>query len=455
VVPGLTPSDRRRRVLRAARRLADLKLERKETSGQRTGKTARDATTTTRRLEKGPTMTKTVIEVDGLWKNFRMYHERNRYIKAALLRGRRAKYEEFWALKDVTFEVAHGATLGIIGSNGSGKTTMLKCLTGIYTPEKGAIKIDGKLAALLELGAGFHPELTGAENIFLNGSILGMSKRDVQNKFESIVEFAGLEKFIDTPVKNFSSGMVVRLGFSIASHVEPEILLIDEILSVGDQDFQRKSSEKIEEFRREGRTIVVVSHSLGLVQQLCKEVIWLDKGQIRQSGPAAEVIAAYTGGSYQPQTERDESSRNRWGTGDARINSIELLNHDGTIAQVIDSNAGAQIRFQISAHTRIESPILRVQITRLNGDVVWATSTQRGTNTMRVLDGPATATLNIESTKLLEGTYFVSAAITDSTGTTEFDHCENWLRFNVQKTNVFDEGIVAINSTWSLERHHR
>jgi ABC-2 type transport system ATP-binding protein len=311
------------------------------------------------------------------------------------------------------------------------------------------------LAALLELGAGFHPELTGAENIFLNGSILGMSKRDVQNKFASIVEFAGLEKFIDTPVKNFSSGMVVRLGFSIASHVEPEILLIDEILSVGDQDFQRKSSEKIEEFRREGRTIVVVSHSLGLVQQLCKEVIWLDKGQIRQSGPAAEVIAAYTGGSYQPQTERDESSRNRWGTGDARINSIELLNHDGTAAQVIESNAGAQIRFQISAHTRIESPILRVQITRLNGDIVWATSTQRGTNTMRVLDGPATATLNIESTKLLEGTYFVSAAITDSTGTTEFDHCENWLRFNVHKTNVFDEGIVAINSSWSLERHHR
>ena len=400
-------------------------------------------------------MTNSAISVSSLSKNFRLYHERNRYIKAALLRGRRAKYEEFWALKDVSFEVAHGATLGIIGSNGSGKTTMLKCLTGIYTPEKGAIKVDGKLAALLELGAGFHPELTGAENIFLNGSILGMSKRDVQNKFASIVEFAGLEKFIDTPVKNFSSGMVVRLGFSIASHVEPEILLIDEILSVGDQDFQRKSSEKIEEFRREGRTIVVVSHSLGLVQQLCKEVIWLDKGQIRQSGPAAEVIAAYTGGSYQPQTERAESSRNRWGTGDARINSIELLNHDGTIAQVIESNAGAQIRFQISAHTRIESPILRVQITRLNGDVVWATSTQRGTNTMRVLDGAATATLNIESTKLLEGTYFVSAAITDSTATTEFDHCENWLRFNVHKTNVFDEGIVAINSTWSLERHHR
>ena len=183
-------------------------------------------------------MSNSAISVNSLSKNFRLYHERNRYIKAAMLRGRRAKYEEFWALKDVSFEVAHGATLGIIGSNGSGKTTMLKCLTGIYTPDMGTIKIDGKLAALLELGAGFHPELSGAENIFLNGAILGMSKRDVENKFDSIVEFAGLEKFIDTPVKNFSSGMVVRLGFSIASHVEPEILLIAEKLATGELDFK-------------------------------------------------------------------------------------------------------------------------------------------------------------------------------------------------------------------------
>ena len=400
-------------------------------------------------------MTTSAISVNSLSKNFRLYHERNRYIKAALLRGRRAKYEEFWALSDVSFEVAHGATLGIIGSNGSGKTTMLKCLTGIYTPDKGRIRIDGKVAALLELGAGFHPELTGSENIYLNGAILGMTKRDVQSRFSSIVEFAGLERFIDTPVKNFSSGMVVRLGFSIASHVEPKILLIDEILSVGDQDFQRKSSEKIEEFRREGRTIVVVSHSLGLVQQLCKEVIWLEKGQIKQVGVAADVISSYTGGSYAQHSDKDDDSRERWGTGDARINSIELLNPNGTQAQVLESSAALQVRLQLSAHTKLESPILRVAITRLNGDVIWATSTQRGTNTMRVLDGAATATLTIDSIHLLEGTYYLSASITDSTGTNEFDHCENWVRFNVHKSNVFDEGIVAINSNWNLERHHR
>ena len=400
-------------------------------------------------------MTKNAIEVKSLSKNFRLYHERNRYIKAAFLRGRRAKYEEFIALNDVSFDVPHGATLGIIGSNGSGKTTMLKCLTGIYTPERGSIKIDGKVAALLELGAGFHPELTGSENVYLNGAILGMTKRDVELKFDKIVEFAGLEKFINTPVKNFSSGMVVRLGFSIAAHVEPKILLIDEILSVGDQDFQRKSTEKIEEFRREGRTIVVVSHSLGLVQQLCKEVIWLDKGKIRQSGLATDVISAYTGGSYAEHLERDDESRERWGTGDARINSIELLSSDETNIKHFDSDAAVKVRCQINAHVRLESPILRVRVTKLNGDVVWATSTQRVSNSIRVLDGPATATLDIAKFGLLEGTYYLSASISNSTSTTEFDHCQNWLRFNVHKTNLFDEGIVSVESSWSLERQHR
>jgi ABC-2 type transport system ATP-binding protein len=400
-------------------------------------------------------MTKNAIEVKSLSKNFRLYHERNRYIKAAFLRGRRAKYEEFIALNDVSFDVPHGATLGIIGSNGSGKTTMLKCLTGIYTPERGSIKIDGKVAALLELGAGFHPELTGSENVYLNGAILGMTKRDVELKFDKIVEFAGLEKFINTPVKNFSSGMVVRLGFSIAAHVEPKILLIDEILSVGDQDFQRKSTEKIEEFRREGRTIVVVSHSLGLVQQLCKEVIWLDKGKIRQSGLATDVISAYTGGSYAEHLERDDESRERWGTGDARINSIELLSSDEISVKHFNSDAAVKVRCQINAHVRLESPILRVRVTKLNGDVVWATSTQRVSNSIRVLDGPATATLDIPKFGLLEGTYYLSASISNSTSTTEFDHCQNWLRFNVHKTNLFDEGIVSVESSWSLERQHR
>ena len=179
-------------------------------------------------------MTSAAIEVSEVWKSFRLYQEKNQFIKAALLRGRRAQYEEFWAIRDVSFEVPFGSTFGIIGSNGSGKSTMLKCLAKILYPNKGSVSVNGRLAALLELGAGFHYELSGRENIFLNGAILGMSRKDLANRYEEIVEFAGLERFIGTPVKNYSSGMIVRLGFAIAVNVEPEILLIDEVLSVGD-----------------------------------------------------------------------------------------------------------------------------------------------------------------------------------------------------------------------------
>ncbi|MGA1062448.1 MAG: ABC transporter ATP-binding protein, partial [Ilumatobacteraceae bacterium] len=191
-------------------------------------------------------MSAPAVAVHDLWKSFRLYHERNQFLKAAILRGRRARYEEFWALKDVSFEVPVGTTFGVIGSNGSGKSTLLKCLAGILVPERGSVEISGRISALLELGAGFHPELSGRENVFLNGAILGLSKKEIAARFDSIVDFAGLEDFIDTPVKNYSSGMFVRLGFAVAAHVEPEVLLVDEVLSVGDAAFQRKSAEKIE-----------------------------------------------------------------------------------------------------------------------------------------------------------------------------------------------------------------
>jgi ABC-2 type transport system ATP-binding protein len=352
----------------------------------------------------------------------------------------------------VGFTVDHGATVGVIGSNGSGKTTLLKCLTGIYVPERGSVHIDGNIAALLELGAGFHPELSGTENIYLNGSILGMSKREIDAKFDSIVEFAGLEQFIDTPVKNFSSGMVVRLGFSIATHVEPEVLLIDEILAVGDQAFQRKSTEKIEQFRREGRTILVVSHSLGLVQQLCDTVVWLEKGQLKMTGPAADVIAAYTGTTYGNFAREDASSRTRWGTGDAQFSTINIRNGDGHPIETLRSGEALRVHLEINSHVRIESPVVRVRMETISGELVWSTTTQRGTATLRVLDGPATAELEIPSLPLAEGTYYLSAAITDATGTTEFDHCQHWAKLHVVDGLVGDGGVVAIPSTWSVGR---
>jgi ABC-2 type transport system ATP-binding protein len=397
-------------------------------------------------------MTTPAITVQGVWKNFRLYHERNRYIKAAVLRGRRAKYEEFWALQDVSLEVPHGATVGVIGSNGSGKTTLLKCLTGIYTPERGNVTIDGNVAALLELGAGFHAELSGTENIYLNGSILGMSKKEIDAKFDSIVEFAGLEQFIDTPVKNFSSGMVVRLGFSIATHVEPEVLLIDEILAVGDQAFQRKSTEKIEQFRREGRTILVVSHSLGLVQQLCNTVVWLEKGRVKMVGDANDVIASYTGNTYGNFAQVDAGSKTRWGTGDAQVTQVALIDGHEQPLDTVASGGEMRIAIELNSHVRLESPVVHVKLETVTGELVWATSTQRGTATLRVLDGPARAVLHVPSVPLAEGTYYVSIVITDATGGTEFDHCQHWAKLHVSGGQANDSGIVSMSSSWLIGR---
>ena len=395
-------------------------------------------------------MSDPAIIVESVSKNFRLYHERNRYIKAAILRGRRARYEEFWALDNVSFEVEHGSTLGLIGSNGSGKSTMLKCLTGIYRPDKGRIAVNGNIAALLELGSGFHPELSGRENIFLNAAILGLSKKDAKRQFDSIVEFAGLERFIDTAVKNYSSGMQIRLGFSIAAHVEPEILLIDEVLTVGDQTFQRKSSEKIEQFRREGRTIVVVSHSLASVQQLCKEVIWLEKGHMMMRGPAAEVISAYTGESYSQHVAMDADFRERWGTEEVRIDRIELLNEGGQKTERIETNGAMTITTQLTAQTSVRAPVVKVSISKLDGDIVWSSTSRKSELGLGNLNSPVVVTIGIPKLPLLEGTYYISVACTDTTGTTDYDHCKNWLRFDVHQSDLFEEGLVAVPSTWTF-----
>jgi ABC-2 type transport system ATP-binding protein len=395
-------------------------------------------------------MSEPAIIVDSVSKNFRLYHERNRYIKAAILRGRRARYEEFWALENVSFEVEHGSTLGLIGSNGSGKSTMLKCLTGIYRPDKGRIAVNGNIAALLELGSGFHPELSGRENIYLNAAILGLSKKDAQRQFDSIVEFAGLERFIDTAVKNYSSGMQIRLGFSIAAHVEPEILLIDEVLTVGDQTFQRKSSEKIEQFRREGRTIVVVSHSLASVQQLCKEVIWLEKGHMMMRGPAAEVISAYTGESYAQHAAMDADFRERWGTEEVRIDRIDLINDSGEKIERVETNGAMTISTQLTAQTSVRAPVVKVSISKLDGDIVWSSTSRKSDLGLGDLNNPVVVNIAIPKLPLLEGTYYISVACTDTTGTTDFDHCQNWVRFDVHQSDIFEEGLVAVPSIWTL-----
>jgi ABC-type polysaccharide/polyol phosphate transport system ATPase subunit len=233
------------------------------------------------------------VRVDHVSKSFRMYHERNQTLKAAIMRGRTSVHEDFWALQDVTFEVPEGSTFGLIGSNGSGKSTLLKCLAKIYYPNKGEITHFGKLAAMLEVGSGFHHELSGRENIFLNGSILGMSRKEIERKFDEIVAFSGVEQFIDQPVKNYSSGMYVRLGFSVAINVDPDILVVDEVLAVGDAEFQKKCFDKFADFKRAGKTVILVSHSMDSVRSMCDHAAWLNKGELMAVGGATETIAAY------------------------------------------------------------------------------------------------------------------------------------------------------------------
>jgi lipopolysaccharide transport system ATP-binding protein len=240
-------------------------------------------------------VTDPAVTVNHVSKSFRLYKERNQTLKSAIMRGRRSIHEDFWALKDVTLDVPTGSTFGLIGSNGSGKSTLLKCLAKIYYPEAGAITAAGRVAALLEVGSGFHQELSGRENIFLNGSILGMSKREIKAKFDEIVDFSGVEQFIDQPVKNYSSGMYVRLGFSIAINVDPDILVVDEVLAVGDSEFQAKCFQKFRDFKAAGKTVILVSHSMGTVEQMCDHVAWLSHGELKAVGRAKPTIKKYLG----------------------------------------------------------------------------------------------------------------------------------------------------------------
>ncbi|MDI2099397.1 ABC transporter ATP-binding protein [Ruicaihuangia caeni] len=236
------------------------------------------------------------VEIDQVSKSFRLYHERNQTLKSAIMRRRRSVHEDFWALKDVSFDVPEGSTFALIGSNGSGKSTLLKCLAKIYWPTSGSIRYNGRMAAMLEVGSGFHHELSGRENIYLNGSILGMSKKEIDRKYDQIVDFSGVEQFIDQPVKNYSSGMYVRLGFSIAISVEPDILVVDEVLAVGDAEFQEKCLQKFRDFRDEGRTVILVSHSMEAVRDMCDHAAWLNKGHLMTVGDVDSTIEAYLGG---------------------------------------------------------------------------------------------------------------------------------------------------------------
>ena len=352
-------------------------------------------------------------------------------------------------MKDVSFEIPTGSTFGIIGSNGSGKSTLLKCLAGILTPDKGTLQVHGRLSALLELGAGFHPELSGRENVFLNGAILGMTSREIDSRFDEIVEFAGLGNFIDTPVKNYSSGMVVRLGFAIAANVEPEILLIDEVLAVGDAAFQQRCYEKIGQFRHDGRTIVLVSHGLSQVEQTCDHAAWIDKGNLKELGTALEVVRAYSGESHNALPREEGEIGDRWGSGEALITKVEMFSED-KVSSLFRTGKPMKIRVHYDAPTPVNDAVFGVRITHLHGMNVWGSNTKRKGVQIPRLFGTGSVDLEIASLPLLEGTYDLTVALSDVAEVNPFDHWEKRIRFDVHQHDTFDEGTVNIDGRWTV-----
>ncbi len=369
------------------------------------------------------------ITVDDVSKRFRLYHERNQSLKSAFVRGGRGSYEEFWALDGVAFDVPEGQTFGLIGSNGSGKSTLLKCMAKILTPEKGRITTRGRVSALLELGTGFHPELSGRDNIFLNGAILGLSRREVEKRLDEIVAFSDIEpRFIDMPVKNYSSGMYVRLGFSVAVHIDPDILLVDEVLAVGDEQFQRKCIQRFDELRSGGRTVVIVSHSLAAVRTMCDSVALLEKGKLTAYGSATEVVEDYVGGmEADPGTEDGV----RWGTHEVRITSFELIDAEGRSVEMARLGDAVTFRFHYDADQALAEPVFTMAIHHVDGTLVANPNTVELDQVPDKLDGRGYLDFVVPQLLLIPGTYDLSGGVLDKSMTRVYDRRHRAFRFHV------------------------
>lgn len=391
------------------------------------------------------------VEAVNVSKRFRLIRERNASLKATILRGRRVVSEDFWALRDVSFEVYQGETFGLIGENGSGKSTMLKCLTKILRPTEGTVAVNGKVSALLELGAGFHPELSGRENVYLNGAILGLSQKELRRRFDGIVEFAGVGAFIDEPVKNYSSGMYVRLGFSVAINVDPDVLLVDEVLAVGDESFQRKCNEKFTELRNEGKTIVLVTHGMDTVQNMCHRAAWFSHGRLMMVGPPREVIEAYTD-TVEVDRQVDSDGHARSGSGEARVTDIVLLDGDGCPVTKLHSGGPARFRVMYEATEAVERPVFNFSIRTLDGFEITAPNNRDADRVPEKIIGSGQVEVTFDYLRLLPGTYDLTVAISDFSGLRPYDLRKDVLRFDVERGSLYEQGgVVSLGGTWAFE----
>ena len=403
-------------------------------------------------------MSAPAVELRGVGKRFQRHADRRSTLKERIVRGRSKQTQDFWAIRNVSLSIPRGSVYGIIGHNGSGKSTLLKLMTGIYRPTEGAITTDGRVAALIELGAGFHPDMTGRENIRLNGSILGLSRGEIEHSMDTIIDFAGLRDFIDDPVKHYSSGMYVRLGFSVAVHMRPDVLLIDEVLAVGDEEFQRKCFDHLYTLRREGRTIVVVSHGLGQLEGLCDEVAWLDHGEVQSVGGATDTISAYLtrvnaeetmAGAVAAAERGDDTARA--GNGAVRCMSARLIDAEGQPLQHAETGRTLGFEVQMTCYERILGPNLRFALQHESGQLVTMMSNHRYGFDFGHIEGEKTVTALLTDNPLLPGRYRVHIDIFDHTGSVLIDNWDDAVEFTVRSARgEIGQGFVELPYTYSI-----
>jgi len=368
------------------------------------------------------------------------------------------KNREFWAVNNVDFHIKKGEVVGIIGPNGAGKSTILKLLSGIIVPNKGSLVVNGRLSALIEVTAGFHPELTGRENVYLNGTILGMKKQEIDEKFEEIVNFSGIREFIDTPVKRYSSGMFSRLGFSVAAHVNPDILLVDEVLSVGDIAFQAKCAEKMRELMNSGVTIILVSHNIALIENLCGRVILLNKGGIQKEGPVDEVIPYYENIVFK---QREDDLKQKLNTSsykvkvddqsDLTISNIILLNGEDKDSDSFDVGEDFSVKIEYNAEKNIENPVFSLEIIRADGVLCCSSNTKDSASFPESIFGNGHVQVNFGKLNLGPGIYATKVSIWDRDMIHPYDiRKDSVFRINVSKNQRHTESVFIQMMTWSV-----
>jgi lipopolysaccharide transport system ATP-binding protein len=367
-------------------------------------------------------------------------------------RKRAAKNDVLWALKNVSFRIGEREVVGIIGRNGAGKSTLLKILSKITHPTSGRVQVRGRVASLLEVGTGFHEELTGRENIYLNGSILGMKRKEVEAKLDAILEFAGVERFVDTPIKRFSSGMRLRLGFAVAAHLDPDILIIDEVLAVGDAGFQKKCLNAMEDLRSGGRTVLFVSHNMAAVENLCTRAIWIDDGQIRQDGPAHEVIESYMAtfaGSQQATTDLTQVESRR-GSGEIRYTGFEFLSKDGQPLAMIRSGESVTFRFHYHARESVRYPFFGLRLFTELGTLITETGTwHHGIAIPEIPPGEGYIDLEIDSLNLMPARYLLTIGISGE-GYHVYDNLDHCARLDVEDANIYSSGRNLIGRFYGI-----